>query len=316
MHSDQRARRLALTVPLLLGICTLSFAIIHVAPGGPSILMVPRLRPADTLLMEHQLGLDAPLWVQYARWLGLLVHGNLGNSLITGGPVASIIASRLPATLELMGAAIGLSLLIGVPIGILAAARQNKPVDRIAATGALFGLSVPQFWVALVVIIVFAVDLHWLPSAGIQTLGAAPSPGDRLRHLILPAGVLSLAYLGQWTLFMRSGMLDVIRQDYMRTAQAKGLSRLRVLLTHGVRNALIPLVTTVGLTLPDLLGGAVVVETIFAWPGMGQLVISAAFQRDYPIIMGTTIIAGVMVILGNLLADITYSVLDPRIRYR
>ncbi len=307
-------RRLALTIPLLLGICTLTFLIIHIAPGGPSILMVPRLRPADTKIMEHQLGLDAPLWVQYVRWLGLLARGNLGDSLITGGAVTSIIASRLPATIELMGAAIGISLLLGIPCGLLAATGHNRVIDRLITTVSLLGLAVPQFWVGLVAIIIFAVNLHWLPSAGLQTLNVAPSAGDRLRHLVLPASVLSLAYLGQWTLFLRSGMLDVIRQDYMRTAQAKGLPRLRILLKHGVRNAVIPLVTTIGLTLPDLLGGAVVIETIFAWPGMGQLTISAAFQRDYPVIMGATIVAGLMVIAGNLLADVAYSVLDPRIR--
>lgn len=308
------SRRLLMTVPLLLGICTLSFIIVHIAPGGPSVLLVPRLHPVDTKIMEHNLGLDAPLWVQYARWIGLLAHGNLGNSLITGGSVASIIGSRLPATLELMGTAIGLSLIIGIPLGILAGARHNRLADRLASLGCLIGLSLPQFWVALVAMIVFAVDLHWLPSAGRETLGVPPSLADHLEHLVLPAAVLSLVYLGQWTLFMRSGMLEVIRQDYMRTARAKGLRPLTVVLKHGVRNAIIPLVTVVGLTLPDLLGGAVIIETIFAWPGMGSLVISAAFQRDYPVIMGTTMVAGLMVIFGNLLADLAYSALDPRIR--
>jgi peptide/nickel transport system permease protein len=307
-------RRLAMTIPLLLGICTLSFIIVHVAPGGPSVLLVPRLHPVDTKIMEHNLGLDAPLWVQYLRWLGLLAHGNLGNSLITGGSVAGIIGSRLPATLELMGAAISLSLLLGIPLGILAGTQHNRIADRMASICCLIGLSLPQFWVALVAMIVFAVDLHWLPSAGRETLGAAPSLLDYVRHLVLPASVLCLVYLGQWTLFMRSGMLDVIRQDYIRTARAKGLTPTAVVLKHGVRNAIIPLVTVVGLTLPDLLGGAVIIETIFAWPGMGSLVISAAFQRDYPVIMGTTIVAGLMVIIGNLLADLAYSMLDPRIR--
>ncbi len=310
-------RRLVLVVPLLLGIGTLSFVLVHLAPGGPTIL-IPRTingQVIDPRPFAHRLGLDAPLPVQYLRWLGRLVQGDLGTSLDTGVPVTSEIGDRLPATLELMGTAIGLALLLGVPLGILAAARRNALTDRFATTSSLLALSIPQFWIALVAIIVFAVDLHWLPSGNRASLTGSSGLGDALRHLVLPAGVLSLAYLGSWTLYMRSGLLDVLGQDYIRTARAKGLTPGRVLFKHGVRNALIPLVTTLGLTLPQLLGGAVVIENTFAWPGMGQLIVSAAMDRDYPVILGTTLVAGVLVILGNLLADIAYSLLDPRIRY-
>ncbi len=310
-------RRLVLVIPLLWGISTLTFALVHLAPGGPAIL-IPRIlngQVVDTRPLAHSLGLDAPLPVQYVRWLARLVHGDLGVSFTDGAPVVSEIASRLPATLELMATAIGLALVIGVPLGIFAATRRDTLPDRVATTGRLFALSIPQFWLALVAITIFAVTLHWLPTGGRTTLIGPASLGDALRHLVLPASTLSLLYLGSWMIYMRSGMLDVIRQDYIRTARAKGLSRRQVLLKHAVRNALIPLITVIGLTLPELLGGAVVIENTFGWPGMGQLIVNSANARDYPLVLGITLMAGLLVIAGNLLADLTYSVLDPRIRY-
>lgn len=309
-------RRLLVLIPLLWGIGTLSFALIHLAPGGPAALVPTEVygRVIDTGPLKHSLGLDQPLPVQYVRWLGRLAKGDLGVSLTDGAPVTSDIGARLPATLELVCIAIVFALLIGVPLGIFAAVRRDTPLDRLSTTGALLSHSIPQFWLALVAILLFAVDLNWLPTGGRSTLGGTSGLGDSVQHLILPAGVLSLAYLGSWALFMRSGMLDVIRQDYMRTARAKGLSRPRVLLKHAVRNALIPLITVVGLTLPDLFAGSVVIENTFGWPGMGQLIVSSATARDYPIVLGTTLIAGVLVVLGNLFADMAYAVLDPRVR--
>ena len=307
-------RRLLMVIPLIIGVGTLTFILAHLSPGGPGALFYSPMNRESLASINHRLGLDAPIWVQYLRWLRLLLHADLGNSLINGGPVTSIILSRLPLTAELMGGAIGLSLIIGVPLGILAAIYHNRTFDRVASIGALLGLALPQFWAALVAIVVFSVNLHWFPSGGNQSLDTSSDLLDKLDHLILPAGVLSLVYTGRWALFLRSGMLDVIRQDYIRTARAKGVPRWKVVLRHSVRNALIPLVTVIGLTLPDLLGGAVVIESIFGWPGMGLMLITAGFQRDYPVILGATILAGLLVIAGNLLADIAYSVLDPRIR--
>ncbi len=309
-------RRLLLTVPLLWGIATVSFLLVHLAPGGPAILIPREIfgHIVDTARLKQSLGLNQPLPGQYLRWLGRLAQGDFGNSFTDGAPVTSDIADRLPATLELVGTAICLALAIGVPAGIVAATHRDRIVDRLLGLGAILTYSIPLFWLALIGILVFAVQLHWLPFGGRTSLTGPPSPGDALQHLILPAGVLSLAYLGTFTLFMRSGMLDVLREDFIRTARAKGLSRRQVLLKHAVRNALIPLITIVGLSLPDLFAGSVVIENTFGWPGIGQLIVSSAGARDYPIVLGTTVIVGVLVILGNLLADLAYAALDPRIR--
>jgi peptide/nickel transport system permease protein len=300
------------------------FSILQQAPGGPltPYLQNPHITEADIVRLKHNLGLDQPVYVQYFKWLGRVLVGDFGWSQSNSEPVTTAILERMPATLELMGASFAFSLIIGVVFGILSAVRQYSWVDYFITTFAFFGQSMPTFWFALMLQLVFAVDgvpllfgyQIKLPSASMCDTDACGF-GDVARHIVLPTIVLSLAFIASYSRFMRSSMLEVIGTDYIRTAAAKGVSRTAVILKHALRNALIPLVTVIALTLPVLVSGAVVTESIFAWPGMGRLFINALGQFDFALLMGYMMMVSVFVIFCNLLADVCYAWLDPRVKY-
>lgn len=309
-------RRLLFAIPLLLGITLFSFAIIHIAPGDPvTRLMSPETTAADLERMRHVMGLDRPIPVQYAKWVANLVTGDWGRSFSDGQPVLQKIAERVPATLELSMVSLLLALLIAIPVGVIAATRQYSLFDYGATFTAFIGISIPGFWLGLLLMLLFAVKLRWLPAVG---RGPAGGPADMLtmtKHLIMPAFVLAIESTAAFARYVRASMLDVVQQDYIRTARAKGIADRIVIYKHALRNALIPLLTILGLALPGLVGGSAVIESLFAWPGMGRLFVQSAFNRDYTVIMGCLLLSSVLVVLGNLLADITYALVDPRIKY-
>lgn len=307
--------RLGQAAALLLVMSAVVFAVVHAAPGGPAILNNPDIDPRMAEEMARNLGLEDPLPVQYGRWLGNLLQGKLGRSYQHQLPVEQLILERLPATLLLTATGLLLSILLAIPIGVLSATRPYSLLDRLATLGAFIGVSIPVFWLGMILIIVFSVELNWLPSAGMLTAGAPLSVGDLLAHLVLPSLVVASFPLAQLVRYTRSALLEVIRQDYVRTARAKGLSEWQVLTRHALRNALIPVVTVVGLLFPRLVGGAAITETVFAWPGMGRLAVDAAFTRDYPLVMGITLLMSAVVVMTNLLTDVLYVYLDPRIRF-
>jgi peptide/nickel transport system permease protein len=300
------------------------FAILQQAPGGPltPYLQNPHITQADIERLRHNLGLDQPVYVQYFKWLWQVLHGDFGWSQSNSEPVTQAILDRVPATLELMGASFALSVIVGVTFGIVSAVKQYSWVDYLVTTFAFFGQSMPVFWFALMMQMLFAVYgipvgfgyKIQLPSAGLAESDTFVL-ADRLMHLILPTIVLSLLFIATYSRFMRSSMLEVIRTDYMRTAAAKGVSRIGIIFKHGLKNALIPLVTIIALTLPSLVAGAVVTETIFAWPGMGRLFINALGQFDFALLMGYMMMVSFFVIFCNLLADVCYAWLDPRVKY-
>jgi peptide/nickel transport system permease protein len=309
-------RRLLITLPVLLGITVLSYLIMSLTPGDPvQMLINPSMSQADVEIKRRALGLDQPVYVRYARWLNELVRGNLGYSFSSGAPVSQRIAERVGPTLTLTLTALGVSYLLAIPVGVLAATRRYTWIDYLATLFAFLGISLPTFFLGLAGIYVFGLKLRWLPTGGTMTLGGEGGILDTLLHLILPATVLAVAGAGQVTRYVRSSMLEVLGQEYVRTARAKGLAELVVLRRHALRNALIPILTLAGLQIPVLLAGAVITEQIFEWPGMGRLTIEAINQRDYPVLMGITLISAGLVAAGNLLADVAYSLVDPRIRY-
>lgn len=317
------ARRLLQMIPLLVLISIASFLIMHLSPGDPVAMFVPpdrrQLSAQDIAAIRARLGLDKPVYVQYIRWLNNMLHGDWGYSLANKAPVRIEILSRLPNTMLLGAAALLLAVILAIPIGSLSALKQYSFVDYATTAFAFAGISIPGFWFAIILVQIFARRLGWLPSVGMHSAmgdyqGLA-QVWDVLRHLILPALVLSLAQMGMWMRYQRSSLLEVLGQDYIRTARAKGLLERAVLMRHALRNALIPVITMAGLSLPMIVNGAYIVETIFGWPGMGRLGVGAIFARDYPVVMGVTMLSSLLVVLGNLLADITYAFVDPRIRH-
>jgi peptide/nickel transport system permease protein len=317
-------RRTLQNIPLLLLVSVVLFAILQEAPGGPltPYLQNPHITEADIVRLKHNLGLDQPVYVQYFKWLSRVVTGDFGWSMSNSEPVTQAILDRFPATFYLMGTSFAVSLFLGVIFGIISAVKQYSWVDYLITTFAFFGQSMPTFWFAIMLqllLAVYGVPLLFgykiqLPSAGMcetDTCGF----GEVARHIVLPAMVLSLAFIASYSRFMRSSMLEVIRTDYMRTAAAKGVSRPAVIFKHGFKNALIPLVTIVALNLPNLVAGAVVTEFIFAWPGMGRLFINALGQFDFALLMGYMMMVSCLVIFCNLLADVCYAWLDPRVKY-
>jgi peptide/nickel transport system permease protein len=315
-------KRLLAAIPVLLGVTILTFLVMHATAGNyvPGLAYNPDLKPADIARIKADLGLDRPIWIQYLSWFGGILHGDFGRSLIDGSPVSSHIIERLPNTLELTITAILLGVLISIPLGVSGALRRGGKLDNFFTVVATTGFAVPQFWLGLVLILFFSVQLHawglpWLPSSGAYSAFNGGDPLDRLLHLIMPAVVLSFFYLSVWSRFVRSSMVEVLSQDYVRTARAKGMPERRVVYQHALRNAVIPLVTLVGLELPALVSGGLVVEVVFGWPGVGRLLYERALQLDYTTVMGITTFAALLVVLGNLLADVLYAVLDPRIRY-
>jgi peptide/nickel transport system permease protein len=314
-------RRVVVAIPVLIGVTLLAFVFVNLAPGDPVTAMI---NPADRAELgpewieqrKEQLGLNQPVVVRYALWLGQLARGNLGYSLIGGDPVATQVRGRLGPTVLLMGSSLVLAICLGIPLGILSAVRQYSALDYLATVFGFLTISTPTFFLGLGLMYIFAVRLGILPTSGMRTLGVPESVGDLVRHMVLPVTVLALAHTPLIMRFARSTMLETIRQDYVTTARAKGLRERAVLMSHAFRNALIPLITVVGISLPELFSGAVITETIFQWPGMGLLTMRAVSARDYPLILGTIVVTATVVLLSNLLADILYGVADPRIRYR
>lgn len=310
-------RRLIQAIPLVLGITVIAFAILKVTPGGPLAAYEanPDFSPADLQRLEHALGLDQPVPVQYAQWLGRFLTGDWGYSFATSQPVLAMIGQRLPNTLWLMSTVYLVTLLIALPIGVFTAVKQYSWFDHIA-TGATFAaFSMPTFWLGLLLIVTFGLTFRMLPLGGMLAPGAPFTIGDLARHLILPVATISLVQVGVYVRFLRASMLETTGQDYMRTARAKGLSEGRVISRHALKNAAIPFVTVAALDLPELFGGALVTEQIFGWPGMGRLFYDSALRSDYPVLMGILVIGATVVIVANLLADLVYGLLDPRIRY-
>lgn len=310
-------RRLIQMVPLLLGISILVFLIIQAAPGGPEAVFLENRIFIDPQVIEafrRRLGLDQPLPVQYIRWLTAVLSGDFGISFSTGRPVREMILERLPATLELMVVSFILAGVIALPLGIYSAVRQYSAFDFTATTLSFLGIAMPVFWFALILQLVFSVYLGWLPTSGRDTVGDG-SAFDQIKHLVLPAFVLSIRHIAGWSRYMRSSLLDVVRADYIRTALAKGLRERIVLIRHAVKNALIPVVSIMALDLAGLFSGAVIAETIFAWPGIGRLFVQAMFSRDYPLLMGILMMSSFMIVFFNLVADVAYGWLDPRISY-
>jgi ABC-type dipeptide/oligopeptide/nickel transport system permease component len=300
-------RRLALTIPVLLGVATLVFALIHLIPGDPAQAMLGEAAPqADIDALRRQLGLDRPLVEQYVEYLAGVVQGDLGTSLRTGTAVSGQIAERLPATFELAFAAMLVALVLALPLGIAAAAWRGTLVDHAAMTLALVGMSIPNFWLGPLLAIVFAVELGWLPVSG----------RGGLEHLVLPAVSLGLALAAILARMTRASVLEELREPYVRAARARGVSRLRALVAHAFRNSLIPVVTIIGLQFGAVLTGAVITETIFSWPGIGRLLIQSIGFRDYPLVQGCILLIAVTYVAVNLLTDLAYGLLDPRIRYQ
>ena len=308
-------RRLVATIPVLLLVTAGVFALIHLTPGDPiDAMMAESVDDSVKRELRQTLGLDRPLHLQYATWMGRLLRGDLGRSIRNQEPVIENVARRIKPSLQLAGLAMAISLLVATPIGILSAARRNSTLDRFGTSFALFGICMPNFLIALLLIFVFGVTLRWLPISGYIDPWEEPWAG--LRSLVLPAATLGLALAAVVTRTLRSSMLEALSEDYVRTARAKGLDEGTIVRSHVLKNALIPVVTVLGLQLGTLIGGAVITEYVFALPGVGRLVVDAVFARDYPLVQGVVLLIAVGFILTNLMVDVLYGLIDPRIRAR
>ena len=315
-------RRLLALLPVLLWITVISFGLIHLAPGKPTDVLTqfnPKVSLEARQRIEKLYGLDQPLSTQYARWLGRIARMDFGRSFLDDRPVTEKILERLPVTLTINLCSLLLILGVAIPLGVAAAAKPEGWFDRFTTIAVFLGYATPSFWLALLCMAYFGVTLRWLPISGLHSLDYESFNWlqqwlDAAWHLILPVGIAAFGGLAGVSRYMRSGMIEVLRQDYIRTARAKGVSERRLLMHHGLRNALLPLITLLGLSLPDLIGGSVIAETIFAVPGMGRLFYEAVMARDLPVIMALVTIGAILTMLGNLLADLAYAYADPRIR--
>ncbi len=320
--------RLLAAIPLVLGIATVVFFVVNLAPGDPARYLLSPGMSADVLArVRHEFGLDQPLLIRYLKWLGALLRGDLGYSYTYGRPVLDVLLGFLPNTLLLSGCALVLAFGAGIVLGTVQAVRQHSATDSVLSVLLLFFYSMPSFWLALMMILVFSLFARnvwhwplWFPASGMH--GVSPdlmSPAtwlaDTLRHLVLPATSLALVLTAGVARYMRSSMLEVVHQDYVRTARAKGLPERSVIFKHALRNALLPVVTLLGLYIPLLFSGTVFIEYVFAWPGMGKAIVDAIATRDYPLVMGGSVLFALMVVLGNIVADMLYALVDPRIRY-
>jgi peptide/nickel transport system permease protein len=321
------ARRLLGSIPLVLGIATIIFFVVNLAPGDPAALYFQQGVPPEVLeQIRRNFGLDQPIHIRYWRWMVAFFTGDFGYSYAHARPVLDIILETLGPTLVLAGATLVFIFVIGVVVGVLQSVRQHRPLDRILSVISLFFYSMPSFWLGLMLMLLFALKAHewgWpiaLPPTGMTSvdhefMSFGEQMVDRLRHLILPVLTLSLVMAAGIARYTRGQMLEVIRQDYIRTARAKGLPERQVVIKHALRNSLLPVITLLGLYLPLLFSGSVFVEVIFSWPGMGRVIVDSIFQRDYPLVMATSFIFALVVVLGSLIADVLYAVADPRIRY-
>ncbi len=297
--------RLLLSIPVILGVTVVAFLILYLTPGDPvEAILGTRATEEQRMALRTELGLDRPLMLQYFGWLGAVLTGDLGTSIMTRTPVIDTIAARLPYTLLLTGTAFAISVVVGIPVGIYAATRQNRPGDHLSMGASMMLYSTPDFWLALMLTIVFAIGLKWLPVSGARGW----------EHLVLPALALGLPQIGAVARLMRAEMLATLHDEYVLTARAKGLSRGRIVYGHVLRNALVPVVTWLFLALPWLFGGAVVIENIFAWPGTGQLMFQAILRKDFPVIQALLLLIAVLTVLSNLLGDMAAAAIDPRIR--
>ena len=314
-------RRLIQAVFILFILSVGLFGLIHAIPGGPErVFLAPHQTEAARKAIIHNLGLDQPLYIQYLRWLGGILHGDFGTSFTDNQPVSSDILSRLPATVELFVAALGFALIVSIIFGVVAAVRQYSLTDYVLTMLSYIGISLPVFWFALIVQQIFGVDFKLLPIFGQQSPNTTGFTffdyiADYAVHLILPGIVLSILFIAGWTRYLRSSMLDTVKQDYVRTARAKGLSSTSIFFRHALRNALSPFITVVAIDFGGIASGALITETIFAWPGIGYLFYDALSDLDYPVMLALLLFAAVGVITFNLIADILYAVVDPRIRY-
>jgi peptide/nickel transport system permease protein len=310
------ARRLLLLVPVLVGVSIVIFMVLHLTPGDPAEVMLGSQATREDLeRLRADLGLNEPLYVQYARWVAHVARGDLGRSLWMKRPVLNEVLGRLQATLVLSGAALVLSTAGGIVLGVASAARPNSILDRLSAVASLFGASMPVFWLGIVLMVIFALRLGWLPASGMYAPYGGGDLRDLLAHLALPAVTLAAASVTIIARLTRSTMLDILGQDYIRTARAKGLVERGVVLRHGLKNALVPIVTVVGVQAGYLLGGAVLTETVFAWPGVGTLMVQGILARDFPLVQGCVLVVALSFVLVNLAVDLLYAWLDPRIRY-
>ena len=310
-------RRLLQAIPTLLAVSVVLFTIIHLAPGGPMAIYAtdPNVDQAELDRIEERLGLNDPLPVQYVKWLSGMLTGDWGVSYKFGRDVKEVLAGRIWPSVLLVAASLIIALVISIPFGILSALSKNRAVQYGSNAVAMLGLSIPTFWLGMVVLFLFSVRARIIPTGGMMTIGLEGfHPWDRIRHLIPPAAVLATIYIAGWSRYVRSSMLEVTCQDYIRTARAKGLRERTVTVRHALKNALIPLITLVGLQAGRLIGGAIVTEVVFAWPGMGRLLAESLSGRDYPVLMASFMLMSVLVIVGNLAADIGCSIVDPRIR--
>jgi len=296
------------------------FLLIHALPGGPEqVIFNPHLDAAGRAALRARFGLDQPLYIQYLKWLGNCLVGDFGYSFATNQAVSAVIAQRFPATLQLFGISLLVALVLAIFLGVISAIRQNSPLDYTVTTISYFGLAMPAFLLGLFLQDIFAVQLHWLPVSGTTTLGYTYDPFnafiDHLLHLVLPVTALSVLFVAGWSRYMRSSMIETTKQDYMRTARAKGVSPTSRLVRHALRNAVIPLITVVAIDFGAIAGGATITEGIFAWPGMGTLFLDSLQSRDFPVLLAILVLSGFFVVLFNLIADVLYGVMDPRIRY-
>ncbi len=316
------AKRVLTMIPIIFGITLITFTVIHLAPGGPVEVQTEMQLKASAQARENLkklYGLDKPLHIQYIDWLRRFVRLDFGKSFVDGRDVIKKIAERIPITLSINILSLLLIIMIAIPLGIISAIKRYSLFDRVSTIAVFIGFSTPTFWLALMLMIIFGVNLGILPISGIQSLdvsdmGFFDRVIDMAKHLILPVGVSAFGGIAGLSRYSRSSMLEVIRQDYIRTARAKGLPESQVIMRHAFRNALMPVVTILGLSVPGLIGGGVIFETIFSIPGMGQLFYSSAMSRDYPTIMGILVIVSILTLIGNLIADISYAIVDPRIR--
>jgi peptide/nickel transport system permease protein len=310
------ARRLLLLVPVLVGVSIVIFGVLHLSPGDPAEIMLgSQATKEDLARLRDSLGLNEPLPVQYVHWLGHVVRGDLGRSIWMKRPVLPEVLGRLGATLLLTGTALLLSTVGGLALGVASAAWPRSVLDRLSAVASLFGASMPSFWLGIVLMVIFALWLGWLPASGMYASYGGGGAGDLLSHLILPAVTLAAASITIIARLTRSTMLETLGQDFVRTARAKGVAESGVLLRHGLKNALIPIVTVVGVQAGYLLGGAVLTETVFAWPGVGTLMVQGILARDFPIVQGCVLVVALAFAVINLGVDLLYAWLDPRIRY-